>query len=278
MTTEWGAKRARPRPPRAVRPRHDRPRQRGEPTDDVLRQLPEVPRRDRGALPRHQIISNSGPDDSGARFDTLWDVQPRAGRRPRRRALLQRPAVVPAEQRPLRLLRPQRPEGVPRRVRLAGQHALQRAGRGRVHDRHSSATPTSSRWRPTRRCSPTSRLRPVEAGHDLVRQRRVVGLAQLRGPEAVHEQRRRRVVPSTRDRPVVPTPRSRSPAAVGPVDLGDRGDLRRREGHVQPTAAVLFSDDFSAGAGPVDHLAGRGTWSVSDGAYVQSDPADARTP
>ena len=41
--------------------------------------------------PDIKIISNSGPDDAGARFDTLWDVQPGPGRRPGRRALLQRP-------------------------------------------------------------------------------------------------------------------------------------------------------------------------------------------
>ena len=41
-------------------------------------------------------------------------LQPGAEGRPGRRALLPRPAVVPGEQRPLRLLRPRGPEGLPR--------------------------------------------------------------------------------------------------------------------------------------------------------------------
>ena len=69
------------------------------------------------------VISNSGPDDTGSTFDRLWELNAAPRRRHGRRALLQQPGLVPAEQRPLRLLRPQRPEGLPRRVRLAGQQA-----------------------------------------------------------------------------------------------------------------------------------------------------------
>ncbi|WP_243706281.1 alpha-L-arabinofuranosidase C-terminal domain-containing protein [Micromonospora sp. KC721] len=38
-----------------------------------------------------------------------------------------------------------------------------------------------------------------------------------------------------------------------------------------PDGTVLFADDFSAGAGAWTPLANRGSWSVVDGAYVQSD-------
>jgi len=40
-----------------------------------------------------------------------------------------------------------------------------------------------------------------------------------------------------------------------------------------PDGTVLFSDDFSAGAGNWTPLANRGSWSVVDGAYTQSDTA-----
>jgi alpha-L-arabinofuranosidase len=40
-----------------------------------------------------------------------------------------------------------------------------------------------------------------------------------------------------------------------------------------PDGTVLFSDDFSAGADNWTPLANRGTWSVVDGAYTQSDTA-----
>jgi alpha-L-arabinofuranosidase len=40
-----------------------------------------------------------------------------------------------------------------------------------------------------------------------------------------------------------------------------------------PDGTVLFSDDFSGGAGQWTPLANRGSWSVVDGAYVQSDTA-----
>jgi alpha-L-arabinofuranosidase len=40
-----------------------------------------------------------------------------------------------------------------------------------------------------------------------------------------------------------------------------------------PDGTVLFSDDFSAGAGRWTPLANRGTWSIVDGAFVQSDTA-----
>ena len=52
------------------------------------------------------VISNSGPDDQGATFDRLWELNRDGRRRHGRRALLQQPDLVPAEQRPLRLLRP----------------------------------------------------------------------------------------------------------------------------------------------------------------------------
>jgi alpha-L-arabinofuranosidase len=39
-----------------------------------------------------------------------------------------------------------------------------------------------------------------------------------------------------------------------------------------PDGTVLFGDDFSAGAGQWAPLANRGSWSVVDGAYTQSDP------
>ncbi|MBN1172582.1 MAG: carbohydrate binding domain-containing protein [Micromonosporaceae bacterium] len=40
-----------------------------------------------------------------------------------------------------------------------------------------------------------------------------------------------------------------------------------------PDGTVLFSDDFSAGSGQWTPLAGRGDWSVVDGEFVQSDAA-----
>jgi alpha-L-arabinofuranosidase len=40
-----------------------------------------------------------------------------------------------------------------------------------------------------------------------------------------------------------------------------------------PDGTVLFSDDFSAGAGAWSPVANRGTWTVADGAYTQSDTA-----
>ncbi|MEV6632430.1 alpha-L-arabinofuranosidase C-terminal domain-containing protein [Actinoplanes sp. NPDC051470] len=44
-----------------------------------------------------------------------------------------------------------------------------------------------------------------------------------------------------------------------------------------PDGTVLFADDFSAGAGDWTPLTGRGTWSVIDGAYAQTDPAAENT-
>jgi alpha-L-arabinofuranosidase len=40
---------------------------------------------------------------------------------------------------------------------------------------------------------------------------------------------------------------------------------------------ILFSDDFSAGASRWTNIAGRGTWAVEDGAYVQQDTAAENT-
>ena len=56
--------------------------------------------------PDIKIISNSGPDDSGARFDTLWDYN-----RAQKVDLVDEhyyrdPSLVPGEQPPLRHLRP----------------------------------------------------------------------------------------------------------------------------------------------------------------------------
>ena len=60
-------------PPGAVRPRHDRPRQRGEHHRPSSRTSRSSATRSRRSTPTSTIISNSGPDDTGARFDTLWD-------------------------------------------------------------------------------------------------------------------------------------------------------------------------------------------------------------
>jgi alpha-L-arabinofuranosidase len=40
-----------------------------------------------------------------------------------------------------------------------------------------------------------------------------------------------------------------------------------------PAGEVLFADDFSGGAGQWSPVENRGSWSVADGAYVQSDTA-----
>ena len=91
------------------------------------------------------------------------------------------------------------------------------------------------------------RLRPVAAGHDLVRQRRVLGLGQLRGPEAVHEQRRRPGGAEHGDRHAVATA-SRSPArSACPPGPPPRPTTTCRV--TAPDGTVLFADDFSGGAG-----------------------------
>ena len=73
------------------------------------------------AYPDIKIISNSGPDDTGARFDALWEFN-----REQDVDLVDEhyynDPMVPDQHRAVRLLRPRGSARVPRRVRLARQH------------------------------------------------------------------------------------------------------------------------------------------------------------
>ena len=92
------------------------------------------------------------------------------------------------------------------------------------------------------------------------------GSRELLGPEAVHEQRRRPGRAQHADRR---RPGDRALTAASSCPRGPPGRLRRRAGHRNATATMLFADDF-AGAGstwsPVRPARGRS----SDGEYVQS--------
>jgi alpha-L-arabinofuranosidase len=79
-----------------------------------------------------------------------------------------------------------------------------------------------------------------------------------------------RVVPSTvSGRVVQPQP------ITGPIGLSTWATAARYDDVrvTTPDGTVLFSDDFSAGAGQWAPVANRGVWSVVDGAFVQSDTA-----
>ena len=77
-------------------------------------ELPGVPRRDRGEVPRDRDHLQLRSGRLRLPLRHAVGLQPGPGRRPGRRALLQRPAVVPGEPPPLRQLRPRGPEGLPR--------------------------------------------------------------------------------------------------------------------------------------------------------------------
>ncbi|MEV0603050.1 alpha-L-arabinofuranosidase C-terminal domain-containing protein [Streptomyces sp. NPDC050315] len=82
---------------------------------------------------------------------------------------------------------------------------------------------------------------------------------------------------------VVPSTASGTPATTAPitgaVGLSTWATTAAYD-DVQVTGAdgkTLFSDDFSGGDGKWTKAAGRGTWQVEDGAYVQSDAAAENT-
>ncbi|MEU4798807.1 alpha-L-arabinofuranosidase C-terminal domain-containing protein [Streptomyces sp. NPDC023327] len=82
---------------------------------------------------------------------------------------------------------------------------------------------------------------------------------------------------------VVPSRATGSPATSGPI-TGAIGlstwATRAAYDDVSVTGAdgrPLFSDDFSAGDGKWTRAAGRGAWAVEDGAYVQSDESAENT-
>ena len=155
-TSDWGAQARRDGPPGALRP-HRTSRsatRRTCPTSSSPASRSSATRSRRSTR-----TSRSSPTPArttpGRPSTRLWQLNRDARRGHGRRALLQQPGLVPAEQQPLRLLRPAGPEGLPRRVRLARQQAAQRARRGRLHDRPGAQRRRRRSWRPTPRCSPT---------------------------------------------------------------------------------------------------------------------------
>ena len=123
--TEWGARRAELGHPEPFDVQLHRPGQRGEHPTTFQANFPRFRDAVEEAFPQVTVISNTGPDDAGARFDELFQFNREQGVEMSRRALLQRPGLVPAatHERYDAYDRETGPRRVPRRVRLARQHA-----------------------------------------------------------------------------------------------------------------------------------------------------------
>ena len=219
-TTEWGAKRAALGHP--------------EPFELTYIGLGNEENTDRRSRPtsrssatpsrRRTRTSRSSPTPArttpARRFDTPVELNRDAGRRPGRRALLQRPELVPAATPSATTpTTANGPHGVPRRVRLARQHAggtrLTEAAYMTGLERNADVVELAS-YAPLLANESTT---CSGAGRDLVRQRRVLGHRQLRGAEAVLNNVGDQVVPEHADRrPSVepkPTRRRRVPVHLG---------------------------------------------------------------
>ena len=84
-----------------------------------------------------------------------------------------------------------------------------------------------------------------------------------------------RVVPST----ATGTPSQEDLPITGAIGLSTWGTAASYDDVrvTTPDGTQLFADDFSAGDGNWTNIAGRGTWAVTDGAYVQSDAVAENT-
>ena len=73
------------------------------------------------------MVSNSGPDDTGATFDRLWQLNSEAGVKMVDEHYYNSPTWFLENNDRYDSYDRNGPEGLPRRVRLAGQQVLQRA-------------------------------------------------------------------------------------------------------------------------------------------------------
>ncbi len=225
------------------------------------------------AYPDVQIISNSGPDDTGQRFDELWEFNREQDVDLVDEHYYNDPQWF-RERRALRLLRPRGAARLPRRVRVARQHVRQRAVEAAFMtglERNSDVVRLAS-YAPLLANESYVQWSPDAIWFDNDESWGSVNyyVQQLFSANAGDE-----VVPSTHSGP--------APADAtldGGVFLSTWNTAAQYDNvRVTDNASgdVLFADDFESGASQWEPQSG--TWAAQDGAYVQSatNVTDARS-